>query len=139
MKQDQCPGARNGEAAVVKLVAARKPASRRRSTKVNGRPIHGASRQAARTTSPASREPLTRQVTKLLLLIRLAATVLTTMPITAAGSPDTIKFPAATPVAGQNAATSPDAENPSRAAREYAMAMAPAAPNAVTHPRAPGA
>jgi len=48
-------------------------------------------------------------------------------------------MPAATPNAGQKTAKSEDAEikaSPSRAARKYAMAMAPAAPSSVINPRA---
>ena len=143
MKQDQGPGAQKGEAAVVKLAAAREPASRRRSAKVNGQPIQSSSSQVGTTASPAFQEPFTRKVRRLLLRIRLAATVLTTMPIAAAGNvrrPNTIKFPATAPVAGQSIATPKDAEikaNPNRAARKYAMAVAPAALSAVIHPRAP--
>jgi len=74
--------------------------------------------------------------------MRSAPTVPTTTAITTAGSPrrpNTIKMPAATPNAGQNTAKSEDAEikaSPSRAARKYAMAMAPAAPSSVINPRA---
>ena len=106
-EQDQWRGARKAGAAVAKLAAARKPATRRRSTKVNGQPKHRSSRHAAMTAPPAFQEPLSRQVTRLLLLMRLAATVPTTMPITTAGSarrPNTFKMPAATPDAGQNTA-----------------------------------
>ena len=144
-EQDQWRGARKAGAAVAKLAAARKPATRRRSTKVNGQPKHRSSRHAAMTAPPAFQEPLSRQVTRLLLLMRLAATVPTTMPITTAGSarrPNTFKMPAATPDAGQNTVKSEDAETkvrPSRAVRKHAMAKAPAAMSAVIHPRAPAA
>src|SRR5262245_28881167 len=144
-EQDQWHGARKAEAAVAKLAAARKPATRRRSTKVNGQPNHRSSSHAATTAAPAFQEPLSWQVTRLLLLMRLAATVPTTMPITTAGSarrPNTFKMPAVTPNAGHNTAKSEDAETkarPSPAVRKHAMVKAPAAMSAVIHPRPPAA
>src|SRR5215470_11816657 len=112
------------EAAVAKLAAATKPATRRRSPKVNGRANQRSSSQAARTASPAFQKPLSRDATKRKSRTRPAATVPTTTPITSAGSarrPNTIKIPAATPDAGQNTAKFGDAEikeSPSRAARK---------------------
>src|SRR5262245_1336967 len=118
MKQDHRRGAGKADAAVAKRAAARTPATRRRSTKVNGRPNHRLSSHVARTASPPCQEPLRRQgpvpglastlpvVTGLLLLMRLAATVPNTTPITTAGSarrPNTITMPAP-PDAGQNTA-----------------------------------
>src|SRR5262245_30687092 len=106
MKQDHCGGARKAEAAGAKLAAARKLSTRRSSTKVHGRPNQRSSR---RTASPAFRGPLSRQVTRLLLLMKSAATVPTTTPITTAGRArrlNAIKMPAATPDAGQNTAKS---------------------------------
>src|SRR5262245_4152506 len=78
-------------------------------------------------------------------VIRLAATVPTTTPITTAGSarrPSTIIMPAATPDAGQTITRSEDAEikaRPSRVGSKYAMAITPAATSVVIHPRASAA
>src|SRR5215467_1097257 len=127
------------EVAVARPAAARKPPTRPRSPNVNGQPNHRSSSQATRTASPALQKPLNTDVARLLSLIRLAATVPTTTPMTSAGrarGPNVIKIPAARPDAGQNTATSEPAVSkarPRRAARKYPIATTPAAPSTDIH------
>src|SRR5262249_57488824 len=70
------------EVAVAIATTAKKPATRRRSQNVNGRPNHRSSSQATKTASPALQNPLRMEIERLLSLRRLAAMVPTTTPTT---------------------------------------------------------
>src|SRR5215467_4301373 len=97
------------DVAVARAAAPKKPTTRRRSPKVNGRPNHRSSSQATSMASPALQNPLRMDVERFLSLRRLAATVPRTMPNTEANParrPAAIRIPAASPEAGQNTATS---------------------------------
>src|SRR5262249_8738279 len=104
--------------------AVKKPPTRRKSQKVNGRPNHRSSSQANRTASPALQNPLRMEVQRLLSLMRLAATVATTTPTTSATPtrrPAAIRIAAAIPDAAPQTATSEGAaskESPSWAAKK---------------------
>src|SRR5215510_11157392 len=127
------------ETAVARPVAAKKPATRRRSANVNGVPNHRSKSQATSTASPALQKPLHSEVTALLSLMTLAATVPAITPTTTANRarrPDKIRMPTAMPDAGQKTATSVGDESsasPNRAARKYATATALAATSVDNH------
>src|SRR5215510_5953823 len=127
------------EVAVARLAATKKPATRRRSPNMNGRPNQRSISQATRTASPALQKPLNVEVRRLRSLRRLAAMVPTTRPITTAGHACRrvmIRMPAAMPDAGQNTATSEGtarSASPSRAARKYAIAMPLAVPTVIVN------
>src|SRR5262245_16688001 len=89
--------------------AAKKPPTRCKSQKVQGRPNRRSSSQANRPASPAFQKPLRMEVERLLSLMRLAAMVPTTTPTTSATPtrrPAAIRIAPAMPDAGQNTATS---------------------------------
>src|SRR5262245_59840500 len=125
--------------AVSRQVAAKKPATRRRSANLNGVPNHRSKSQAASTASPALQKPLHSEVKALLSLITLAATVPAITPTRTANRarrPDKIRMPTAMPDAGQKTATSVGDESsasPNRAARKYATATALAATSVDNH------